>query len=100
MELPQRPLKPYWFRPGIARASLIPNLAERFNAASFFIINPPKTRWDFPGSCLFSRLEREHGLVKCWLYSFKTAESFKDKSSRDLQVYWVDPSLLVELPVL
>lgn len=91
------PLKAYWFLPTITRAFLVPNIKNRFDKTKSIEINPRRMFWDKAGSCLFSKLERRHGYVKCWLYSFDTAEDFKLRETRNKHIFWVDPSLLKEL---
>lgn len=92
-----KPLKPYWFRPGVTSGRLIPDLNDRYDKNSHLRIEPSLYKWDYPGACLFSRMEMKSGLVKCWLYNFKTSENLRDPKDRDYFVYWVDPAVLVEL---
>jgi hypothetical protein len=90
-------LRLYWFLPTITRAFLVPDIKSRFDRTQSVEINPQKLKWDKAGSCLFSTLERRHGYVKCWLYNFTVAEDFKDRTTRNKHIFWVDPALLKEM---
>lgn len=92
-----KPLKPYWIRAGLGLVWLIPDIDDRYDRNAFFKLEPIKFKWEYPGACLFSRLENKHGYVKCWLYNFKTSSSFKDPKDRDYFLYWIDPSVLVPI---
>lgn len=90
-------LKPYWFKPGTAKAFFIKNIEERYSKPKHLVIEPSLYKWKFPGACLFSQFEMSHGLVKVWLYSFLTSQGFRTSEDRRLFEFWVNPGSLVEL---
>lgn len=90
-------LKPYWFSTKVHIVWLVPSLEDKDNK---LMIEPAKFQKEFPGACLFSRQERSQGLIKCWLFTFKNAQNLLDSNDREYFVYWVDSSLLVEIPML
>jgi len=90
-------LRGYWFKPSIVEGYMVHDIENRFNKSFWLRIKPNQLKQEYPGICLFSRLERRLGYVKCWLYSNEVAPAFQYKNSRDLHIVWVDPSCLVEV---
>ena len=95
-----KPLAPYWFRPGIPSAWLSADISNPLDKNSGIKLEPTMFKWLYPGACLFSRLEQRKGYTKVWLYNFKNSDGFKNSEDRKFFEFWVDSSLLVEMPMV